>query len=118
MGKSKSWRITWPLSLAGKAVYRVMQNCFAWFTHMPMTHPRRIVKKMFIALKKNVNSHPLLKMVVLQILSWFPRLKTWLKNMNNPLQIGYIEMYEQLSPRARKVYHDLKAAIARNKGDY
>ena len=126
---SRSWRITAPLRWVGNVVRWFVRGSFAWLTFAPMSRPRRVVRKACIHLKLFVSARPHLKAFTLRWLSLFPALKERLKRVGSQSQPDLhpfqqaaacvspagvtvtIEGPEQLSPRARRIYNDLKAAI-------
>jgi FkbM family methyltransferase len=113
---SRSWRMTKPLRLTGKAVRWFVRGTVAWLTFTPMSRPRRVVRQIVIHLKRYVSSHPGLKALALRLLTPFPGLKSRLKNVGSPIPIAETlpisnDGRENLSPRARQIYSDLKCAI-------
>lgn len=80
-----------------------------------MNRFRRVGRQMVIHLKYYISTHPRLKVLSLQCLAPFPRLKMRLKLVGSqPMTasaIFTIKGPKQLSPRARQIYHDLKTAI-------
>jgi FkbM family methyltransferase len=105
---SRSWRITAPLRLVGKAARWFVRGCIAWLTFAPMSRPHRIAKSLLVALKNSVSIHPASKLVAL-------RKRADVKSQDGTIIAGRIEGPEQLSARARQIYHELKAAIEKNK---
>jgi FkbM family methyltransferase len=112
---SRSWRITAPLRWMGKFARWFVRGSIAWLTFAPMSRPRLFVRKSVIPIKKFFYFHPRLKTLALRLLALFPGLKARLKMVDSqPRPESYtltIEGPEQLSPRARQIYNDLKAAI-------
>jgi hypothetical protein len=76
---------------------------------------------MLISIKSGIYDCPLLKALAAKLLSPFPQLDERLRSMGNTISTGSppitnpreggIESLEQLSPRAQKIYFDLKAAV-------
>jgi O-antigen chain-terminating methyltransferase len=118
---SRSWRITAPLRWAGNVARWFMRGSIAWLTFAPGSRPRRILRRMLISIKSGISSRPLLKAMAARVLSPFPQLDARLRSMGNATYSGSpsiinprvqgIEGLEHLSPNARKIYFDLKAAV-------
>jgi O-antigen chain-terminating methyltransferase len=119
--KSRSWRITAPLRWAGNVTRWFVRGSIAWLTFAPGSRPRRILRRALISIKCGIYDRPLLKAVVARLLSPFPQLEMRLRSMGNAISTGgpFItnsreegtEGLEYLSPRARKIYFDLKTAV-------
>ena len=113
---STCWRITAPLRWASAAIRRLTPSAL-----------KPTVKILFQHAALYVGRRPWLKRVVLTILTRFPGLKLRLRQVvwattptattatqwNQPQTVP--TAIAQLTPRARQVYADLKAAIARHK---
>jgi len=115
---SRSWKLTRPLRLAGEAARRFVQGSLAWLTFAPMSRPRRMARQLVITFKQYVVNHPRLKSIALSFLSSFPALKARLKRMGTvhvtPMHSFTAHGPEQLAPRARQIYRDLKSAIEKH----
>lgn len=105
---SKSWRITAPLRWAGSAM--------RGFT----TSAMRLHAKVFLQRAAHfVGRHPRLKNAALKILNRFPRVKSRLFHVITGIKIQSVRLQNvpievaNLSPRARQIHADLKAAIKR-----
>ena len=124
---SNSWKIMKPLRILGKFIRWFTTGVKHWITFSPTSRPRRVLKKILISVKNYINTNPRLKMKLVGILNNFPKLKKRLK------RVGQVDHHEesrafqvdeytnensevQLSPEAKKIYNDLKQAIALKKG--
>ncbi len=122
---SKSWKITKPLRLAGDFIRWFKRGVYHWVTFSPTSRPRRVAKKILISLKYYIHTKPRLKTKLLNILDRFPKLKTRLKSIgstdfsnHNLLEVDiYTNSEVKLSPKAKKVYSDLKKVIDLQKGN-
>ncbi len=119
---SNSWKIMKPFRLAGKALRWFVTGAKHWITFSPTSRPRRVLKQTLLSLKHRINANPKLKMKLMSILSHFPGLKARLKSIEQvdyhaQTTITQIDGPAQLSPRAKKIYNDLKKEIALQKGD-
>jgi SAM-dependent methyltransferase len=112
---SRSWKVTKPLRIAGKIARWFILGATAWLTFSPASRPRKTLKNLALKIKKHINAHPKLKMQITNILNHFPSLKARLKRIGvapYPLQgIHYPISQDTLSPRTKKIYNDLNAAI-------
>jgi O-antigen chain-terminating methyltransferase len=118
---SRSWRITAPLRWAGNVARWFVCGSVAWLTFAPGSRPRRILRHVLISIKSGISDRPLLKAAAARLLSPFPQLDARLRLMGNTISFGNptinnpreesTEGLEHLSPRARKIYIDLKAAV-------
>ena len=143
---SKSWRITWPLrklmqllmwllwlpiNLAVGLVRTVrwfVRGSFAWLTLRPGSRPRRTARLMLLHLRNWVLLRPRVETRVLSILEHFPRTLAWLRRLHyaNSKQVMYSpassiaygipEKLKVLTPRAHRLYTDLKNAISHEQG--
>lgn len=117
---SRSWRWTLPLRKAGKAARWFRDGSIAWITFSPSSRPRRMLKKFLLMSKQYVTSRPQLKCRILDILNHFPTLKGRLKKIGSTdlsfhTSWSYVDGPQHLSPRAKQIYADLKAAIERHR---
>ena len=124
---SRTWLMTAPLRWVMDKVKWFVRGSLAWITLRPGSRPRRTAKLALMHLCNWVLKRPRAKARVLRILRRFPRLKLWLKRLyhTNPIQgvqstapfiagdVPIEEPLKHLSPRARKIYADLKSAMAR-----
>jgi len=118
---SRSWRITAPLRWAANVARWFSRGSIAWLTFAPGSRPRRILRRMLISIKCGISDRPLLKAMVARLLLPFPQLGARLRSMGNTISTGKppipspmeegVEGIEHLSPRVRKIYFDLKAAV-------
>lgn len=136
--ESRSWRWTQPLrdfdqfsELVQSKVILIRKNLktrfgwiwegsIAWLTFSPSSRPRRVVKKILVKSKQFIVARPKLKFWILDILNRLPTLKDRLKRigLDEPLfhsSWPYLDGPQHLSPRAKQIYADLKAAIDRHR---
>ena len=123
---SRSWKITKPLRLASKFSQWFTRGSIAWLTFAPGSRPRRVMRTGLISAMNKVRSRPGLKMLALKALNKFPRLKQRLWNITFAQAGIHVPQYStpsvekhdvgaaHLSPRARQIYADLKAAIEKH----
>lgn len=80
---------------------------------------KQLIKTILLSLKCYLNNHPKLRMKILYLLNCFPNLKSRLKRLDaknhNQDLIFHIEGPEELTPYAKKVYHDLTKALSAHK---
>jgi len=118
ISNSRSWRITAPFRRASNVLRRFLRGSIVWLAFAPGSWPRLTLRSVLITMKSRISSVPLLKTLAARTLSFFPKLDARLRLVGNPCPtkhshiFGYgIEGIENLSPRARKIYFDLKDAI-------
>lgn len=123
---SNSWRLTYPLRQFGKVARWLVYGSYHWFTFSQTSRPRRVLKALFINLKRKINNRPVLKQKVMQCLSFLPSLQNRLRQVgnfvavdakNNTEKLRQENSYSiaQMSPRAKKIYFQLKDAIEQRK---
>jgi len=107
---SKSWRLTAPLRWLGRMVRRITAKSLKG-------HLKALIRKV----AGYAARHPPFRQAAINMLNLFPSLKARLKRViyggamqMQPLRDVPIDVSE-LTPRARMIYGDLKAAIARRK---
>ena len=107
---SKSWRLTAPLRWLGRMVRRITAKSLKG-------HLKALIRKV----AGYAARHPPFRQAAINMLNLFPSLKTRLKRL---IYSGEMQMQpphdvpknvSELTPRARMIYGDLKAAIARRK---
>ena len=81
---------------------------------------KQFSKKVIISLKHKINANPRLKEQILLLFKPFPGLKERLKGIRTHrhayMSMCEIESPEQLSPRAREIYDELKKSIENRNG--
>jgi O-antigen chain-terminating methyltransferase len=112
---SRSWRITQPLRAGADAARWFKRGTIAWLTFAPQSRPRRSLRLALMHLKLYVSRRPRLKRTISKCLQPFPRLHERLRKVGatqaQPVGQSNHEGTEHLTPHARRIYHDLKAAI-------
>ena len=82
---------------------------------------KQLGKQLIISLKHKINANPKLKEKVLLLFEPFPKLKERLKGIRTHrhayMSMCEIESPEQLSPRARHIYDELKMSIENQNGN-
>jgi len=121
IANSRSWKMTFPLRLAGKGARWIIRRSIVWLSLSPASRPRRIFRKLLIVLKHKVNVNPKVKRVVLNVFSRFPRLMGHLRNIDKN-QVTTVPMFciqkpELLSPRAQEIYRDINVAIEKKSAE-
>jgi len=122
--QSNSWKLTKPYRYLGRKMRRAKASAKAWLTLAPASRLRKTVKNRLLSLKYYMHTHPRLKRKILIVLRLFPKLEARLKNIGrgsvsnvaSTSNISHVSTVEQLSPRARAIYMDLKKAIEEQKG--
>jgi O-antigen chain-terminating methyltransferase len=136
--ESRSWRWTQPLRDYSRALAlvqskffwfknnlkakfgRIWEGSIVWLTFSPSSGPRRVLKNYLLKAKQFIATRPMLKSWILDILSRFPALKARLKRVGSTdpslrASWTHVDGPGQLSPRAKQIYADLKAAIDRQR---
>ncbi|KJR46142.1 SAM-dependent methyltransferase [Desulfosporosinus sp. I2] len=136
---SKSWRITWPMRMVMKFIKRLF-SLFLQLIRWVLLLPKRTVKRLLRVAMRIVLARPGLKAKGLRFLASRSELKARLRSLaaNNGMlafppvsatsagaHVPVLTEHQrlnadlpQLTPHARRIYDDLKAAIAnQQKGD-
>jgi len=118
---SKSWKITKPLRIINAQLKSIKSEIKPFLSSFSAKNLKDTIKKYLISLKQYIASKPRLAKIVLFTLKPFPKLKNRLKNISTtPLKEESKNFYptsiNQLSPKAQKVYSDLKKEINSQKG--
>ena len=132
------WLLMLPVKLAvvlARAAQWFVHGSFAWLTLRPGSRPRRAARLALLHLRNWVLLRPRVKAKVLSLLQRLPRLKAWLRRLHyaNSPQVAQPltpsiandvpmtfehslpdDSLEHLTLRARKIYADLKSAMARH----
>ena len=108
---SRSWKITQPLREIARFARWFIIGVKHWITFSPTSRPRRVVKSVLISSKHYINRHPKLKMRVLDILHYFPGLRTQIKKIMQTHQYtqndSFVNNYQfnQSIPRDEKKHN-------------
>ncbi|ARU49524.1 hypothetical protein Sdiek1_2374 [Sulfurospirillum diekertiae] len=116
---SNSWKITMPLRLMGKFLRWFIYGSYHWLTFSPTSRPRRVIRQKMINIKNYINTHQRFKYITMAILNYFPHIRARLKRVGQ-IQFLYdkdnnIEIYQHLSPNAKRIYIKLKKDIEEQK---
>jgi SAM-dependent methyltransferase len=110
---STSWRIAAPLRSASLAVRWLGRGTRAWLTLTPGSRPRRVARRTLENLADSLSGQPRLRAAVVRLLPSSPVPDQQVQREEAP---GHIATdVPQLSPRAQRIYLDLKAAIEKGK---
>ena len=126
---SHSWKMTYPLRLAGKVARWFVYGSVAWLTFSPSSRPRRVTRSFLLMIKRKVKENYRLESLAIRLLARFPKLKDRLKRIGeSPLQLHINDQIltsteditlSSLSPNAKRIYTDLQVAIEnREMGDH
>ena len=113
---SSSWRLTAPLRYMAESVRWFIRGSIAWLSFAPGSRPHRFLRKVFLAIKRNIQAHPRLKALVLKMLIPFPNIEKRLKSLGRVEPWSVSSMTEDeifLTSGAREIYEDLKKAMDR-----
>ena len=115
---STSLKITAPLRKLMHALLWFKNGVLAWLHFKPHSRPRRIAKSILLKLKSFVARSPKLKNLVLILLKPFPSLSSRLRRVGQAnfhvAQYTMPQTQQDLSPRAKQIYAQLKQAIEQN----
>jgi len=106
---SKSWRITWPLRKTMQVIKWVLalpMGTVQWTLHLP----KRVAKPLVVWAMRKTLSNPRLKSCALNMLGKHPQLKLHLRQV--AIRSGLLTGW---SPRAARIYADLKRACEASK---
>lgn len=126
IANSRSWRVTYPLRLAGKAVRWFVRGSFAWITFSPSSRPRRMLRSFLLFMKRKVKENYILKSFAVRVLARFPTLKERLMRVgetsfythaNKGISLEDLTL-DHLNSHGKRIYVDLKIAIQKNKEDH
>jgi len=124
---SKSWKITLPFRLLLKGKRWFLKSSIAFLTFAPENKSKQVLESLIIQLKRKVKDQTRTKIVILRVLTPFPRLKARLISMGHSqvsikepditLFRSETDAPKDLSPRARKIYTNLIRAVEGKKGE-
>jgi O-antigen chain-terminating methyltransferase len=117
-----SWKITKPLRILGKFARWFARGSIAWITLAPQSRPRRTIRQALVKAKHYVATKLVLKSGLKIVLKPFPGLYNRLKRVGLS-EIDYAKTqftnkdinFQNLSPRAKKIYQILKEEIERKR---
>ena len=112
---STSWRIAAPLRSASLAVQWLGRGTWAWLTLKPGCRPRRIARRALVSLADSFSGQPRLRAAVVRLLPSSPVPDQQVQREEAPGHIA--KDVPQLSPRAHRIYLDLKTAIEKGKAE-
>ncbi|MGZ9116558.1 MAG: hypothetical protein ACXW3V_06395, partial [Methylocystis sp.] len=112
---STSWRIAAPLRSASLAVQWLGRGTWAWLTLKPGSRPRRVTRRTLENVADSLSGQPRLRAAVMRLLPSSPVPDQQVQREEAPGHIA--NDVPQLSPRAHRIYLDLKAAIGTGKAE-
>jgi FkbM family methyltransferase len=116
---STSWKITAPLRKLMHALRWFKNGVLAWLLFKPYSRPRRTAKAVLLKLKQFAARSPKLKKLVLLLLKPFPSLSSRLRRVGqvnfHVAQNTLPQTQQDLSPRGKQIYAQLKQAIEQHK---
>ena len=116
---SSSWRVTAPLRASNRALSWLANGTKAWATLRPGSRPRRVTRHAVMMAARFVLVRPALARATKSVLRLSPRLAGRFRLMLAAPPTSARTMLDTaadpavLSPRARRIYRDIKTAIAR-----
>lgn len=115
-----SWRIAGPLRSAGGAARWLVRGLWGWLFFRPGSRPRRVARRLSVATARYLLAQPGLALPARRLLRFFPAIQKRLRVMLlAPTSSRRAPFYDvqgpsDLSLRARDVYVQLKAAVAKH----
>lgn len=112
------WPIAEPLRIAKGAGRMLVRGSSAWLMLKPGSRPRRLVRRWSVAIVRYFRARPHLARPARRLLRRLPRIEGRLRMMlvspaDTPRAPIPRRLFSDLSPRARGIYTELKAAIAK-----
>lgn len=122
---SKSWKVTLPFRYLLKLWKWFIKDAIAFIMFASGSKSRQILKSLIIYLRRRVSNYPRIKIAILRMLTPFPSAKERLINMSHPqISTSNSDVHltnsetlplAELSPRARKIYIQLKSTVEKNR---
>jgi len=122
---SRSWRITMPLRAAFCKLHRLRKNLSS-IPHIIKSGIKGLLVSMMAHVVHFAIAHPALKAWAMVLVRKIPSIETWLRRFTQSwgcgteylISSGVPLQHSDLSPQARRIYADLKAAIEMNRRNY
>jgi FkbM family methyltransferase len=119
--ESRLWKMTAPWRCAGNMARLFKRKIFALATFVPGGQIKHALRGVLLTIKHVLSMHPLSKSIAIQVLHLFPKLETRFRvigrynfqyyDLNQKMIKNHAKRVNELSPMAREIYFDLKAAL-------